>query len=112
MKEFTLPPAGSTQLTAELVIVSFRLDPVLINPFVSNKLPATSIAPASLILRPALLFISKLLKAFEPVKSPSAPPIVCNPEPEKETVAPAPEPPLNAPELYRSIVPLIKSFLL
>ena len=49
--------------------------PAFINPSVSNKLPFTSMAPGSLITRPALLLISKLLKALAPVKSPNAPPI-------------------------------------
>ena len=51
----------------------------------------------SFILRPAPLFISKLLNALVPVKSPSAPPIVCAPAPANVTVAPAPVPLLNEP---------------
>ncbi len=78
---------------------------VLINPFVRSKFLFTSIAPPALTVIPAALSISKLLKAFEPVKSPKLPPVVCADDPEKLTVAPAPVPLVKAPVLYRSIVP-------
>ena len=76
-KDAVLPPAGITQFIAELVIVSTLPGPVLINPLVSRRFPATSIAPVSFIRNPELLFISRLLNALVPVKSPiAAPPTV------------------------------------
>ena len=77
INEFALPPDGKTQLFEGFVIVNCRVELVFIRPFVRNKLPATSTAPPLFTLNPELLFISRLLKALVPVKSPkAAPPIV------------------------------------
>ena len=77
INEVILPPAGITQLFEGFVNVNCRVELVFINPLVKNKLLLTSIAPPLFILRPALLLISRLLKALVPVKSPNtAPPTV------------------------------------
>ena len=107
-----LPPAGITQLIAVLDIVSDAVELVFISPLVRRRFPFTSMAPPLLTVSPEALFISRLLKALAPEKSPSALPTVCAAEPANDTVDPAPVPDVNTPVLYLSIVPWIVSFLL
>jgi hypothetical protein len=105
-------PEGRTQFVAVFVIVRVFVPVVLIFPFVRSRLPETSISPFRLISSPEALSISRLLKLFEPVKSPSIPPSDWAVEPENFTVALAPVPLTNDPVLYLSIVPYRVSDLL